>query len=109
MWLLAGLSVFWLLLFGLVIIHTTRRSAGMETAPRGYQNAAVQFILNMAFALWLVVAVVLLFLDWRVFLALLFGGTALGKAVLWPVSERLIMFPLFALFEKRASEPGNGP
>lgn len=106
-WLLVTLSVLWLLLFGLVIIHTAHRSTGMEDAPPGYHRPAVQFFLNIAFLLWLVTAVILALQNWKVFLGLILGGTAFGRSVLWPVSERLVMFPLFALLGKRASEDEN--
>lgn len=103
MWLIIGLSVLWLLLYGLVLIRGTYLGAGIGEVPYAYQSQVAEFVLNIAFVFWLLIAVTLAVLNWKVFLGLLFGGFFFGKLILWPISEHLIMFPLFNWLEKKAS------
>jgi hypothetical protein len=104
MWIIIILSILWLLLHGLVVIRGTYFSAGIGEVPYGYQSQIVQFVLNIAFFLWLALAVAIAILNWKVFLGLFLGGCFFGKLLLWPISERLLMFPLFAWLEQKVSE-----
>ncbi len=87
----AVLSVTFLVLLGLAILKGRYVRAGIGETPLMYKSVIVQFILNIAFLLFLGLCIFLIFFySWKFFLLLLLIGFITEALVIVPLIERVL-------------------
>ena len=94
-------SILYLLLSGLVVAKGTYNKAGIDEVPLIYRSVFIQFLLNISLFLWFVLSLILLFLNWKLFIILFICFILFGKLILYRLSQFLIVYPLAWLISKK--------
>ncbi|EKE22212.1 MAG: hypothetical protein ACD_7C00020G0020 [uncultured bacterium] len=90
------ISIAFLLLLGLMMIHGRYAKAGIGEIPLIYKNIIIEFLLNIAVLSFFGLALFLIFYNWKLLLMLLVIGFITGNLVIVPIIERA----LFAVAKK---------
>lgn len=84
------ISIIFLLLLGLTIIHGRYAKAGIGETPLLYQSVIIQFFLNISMLTFFGLSVFVLFYNWKLLLLLLLVGFLTENFIIIPIIERVL-------------------
>lgn len=85
-------SIIYLFLLGSVHIKGNMDRAGIGEKPILYTSEYIQFILNLGLIGWIIMTIVIMFINWKLLVGLLVVGFFLSGFVFVPLVERLLAF-----------------
>ena len=94
------LSLIFLFLFGLVIIHGRHAKSGIGEKPIIYQSIVVQFFLNISLLVFLGFSIFLIFFSWKLLLILLIAGFIIEGWIIVPIIEKMIYWSVNRIVAK---------
>jgi len=94
------LSLIFLILLGLTILHGRHAKAGIGETPIIYQSVVVQFFLNIALIAFLLFSVFLIFFNWKLLLVLIVIGILIEGFIIVPIIEKVLYLITSAVITK---------
>ena len=95
------LIVIFLLFMGTVISSTLAQKAARSDRPRIYWDDSFMQLINLFVVPLVILFIVLMMMDWKITLIVTVVGMFVGGIILKPISERLIVYPLFKILLKK--------
>ncbi len=102
-----SLSLVFLLLLGLTIIHGRYAKAGIGETPILYQSVVVQFFLTVSLIAFLLFSAFFIFFNWKLLLILIIVGLLTESFIIIPIIEKTLYFltnAVIAKAEKKKTE-----
>ncbi|GAB4273917.1 hypothetical protein [Thermincola ferriacetica] len=99
------LTAVYILSAGLGIIHGIWSRASKFEVPLLYSSVIIQGILSIGTLLWYGLTIAFFFIfGWKYTLMLLAISIFTGKIILYPIAEKIIIFPVYNFLSKKAEQ-----
>lgn len=84
------LSLIFLILLGLTMLHGRHAKSGIGEKSIIYQSMVIQFFLNIALVAFLLLSVFLIFFNWKLLLILIVVGILTEGFIIVPIIEKVL-------------------
>jgi len=101
-----ALSIIFLILLGLAILHGRHAKSGIGETPIIYQSVVVQFFLTISLIAFLLFSVFLIFFNWKLLLILVVVGILTEGFIIVPIIEKVLYRIANAVITKAEKKKG---